>query len=373
MVFDFVSESNDADILDKPILQKKTVHPMAKAEIVKLYGEGERDFSDILAPNSDFSGLNLSGIILTRAKLINSSFKNCKLNGADFSSAEMQDTNFEGADLGGANFSDATAFNSNFRNAKINGAKFIRANISECIFDGCDKSSADFLNAITAPLFLGRKMTAADIIKEYKQGARDFSRIFAPNSDFSGQKLSGIILRKANLHYSSFGHTDLTGADLSGAELTSCAFDSTILRNANLSKANLYWSRISGATMEGANLKESNMSWCDISGTDFSGCDISKANVQWALALKSKFSNEQFFGMSPDVLLTVRFAPTDAGCSDVKRTFSGASLKPYVVVDSGARQYVRKGENITVYSEPSSAAIGAYSPKKKDLEGYRNS
>jgi len=218
MVFDsdFSDIEDGAESLGKPVSLKKNVRPMSKAEIVKLYSEGERDFSDILAPNSDFSGLNLSGIIFSRAKLINSSFKNCNLSGANFSSAEVQDTNFEGADLAGANFSDASAFNSNFRNAKINGAKFIRANISEADFSGCDKSSADFSNAISSPLFLGRKMTAQEIINEYKQGVRDFSGICAPNSDFSGQNLKGIILRKANLHYSSFGHTDLTAADLSG-------------------------------------------------------------------------------------------------------------------------------------------------------------
>ncbi len=374
MVFDFASEAEDDAELPDTHSPKKKVRPMIKAQIVKLYSEGERDFSDILAPNSDFSGLNLSGIIFSRAKLINSSFKNCNLEGADFSSAEAQDVNFENANLANANFSDACAFNSNFRNSKISGAKFIRANISEADFSGCDKRSADFSNAVTMPVFSGRKMTAQEIINEYKKGVRDFSGAVAPNSDFSGQNLSGIILRKANLHYSSFGHTDLTGADLSGAELTSCAFDHTILRNANLSKANLYWSRISGAIMEGANLKDANLGWCDISGTDFSGCDISKANVQWALALKSKFSDSQFFNLSPDVLLTIRFAPSDAGGADAKRTFSGVSLNPYVVADSGAAQYVSKSENISVYSEPSSSssAIGAYAPKKKDVGGYRN-
>jgi|GEM_PF-2036439 len=371
--FSEIDDAKDnADVLDKPISLKKKVRPMTKSEIVKLYGEGERDFSDILAPNSDFSGMNLSGIIFSRAKLVNSVFKNCNISGADFSSAELQNSNFDCADLKGANFSDAIAFNSNFRNAKINGAKFMRANISECVFDGCDKSSADFSNAISSPLFSGRKMTAAEILKEYSHGVRDFSGICAPNSDFSGQKLVGIILRKANLHYSSFGHTDLTGADLSGAELTSCAFDSTILRNANLSKANLYWSRISGAIMEAANLKEANLSWCDISGTDFSGCDLSKANVQWSLALKSKFSNDQFFGLSPDVLLTVRFAPSDAGGADTKRTFSVSSSNPYNTLKISAGEYVQKGESISVYSEPSSS-IGVYVPKKKDVGGYRNS
>ncbi len=51
---DFPEMEDDAEILDKPISLKKRVRPMTKAEIVKLYSEGERDFSDVLAPNSDF-------------------------------------------------------------------------------------------------------------------------------------------------------------------------------------------------------------------------------------------------------------------------------------------------------------------------------
>ncbi len=81
MVFssDFPEIEDDAERFDALVSLKKTIRLMTKAEIVRLYSEGERDFSDILAPNSDFSGLNLSGIILRRAKLVNTSFKNCSL------------------------------------------------------------------------------------------------------------------------------------------------------------------------------------------------------------------------------------------------------------------------------------------------------
>ncbi len=369
MPFDF---SKIAEDLDKPA-QEQRIRIMTKEEIAKRYNDGERDFSGAVSPSSDFSGLNLSGVILRRAKLGNSSFKNCDLSGADLSFAELQDTNFENTNLQNANFSDATAFNSVFKGAKIGGAKFIAANISECNFEGCDKASADFSDALMKPAFSGRKMTAAEVIREYKQGVRDFSGVSAPNSDFSGQKLSGIILRKANLHYSSFNHTDLTGADLSGADLTSCAFDNTILRNANLSKANMYWSRISGAVMEGANLKETNLSWCDISGTDFSGCDISKANVQWSLALRTKFSGEQFFALNPEILATLKLSHLNAESTEARRTASASTGSSYLAVNSGVGEYMRKGKNISVYTEIPSEIIGAYSPNgKKEAGGYRN-
>ncbi len=115
---------------DKPDFMKQAVRMMAKDDVARRYGDGERDFSGMVSPNSDFSGMNLAGIIMRRAKLGHSSFKNCNLCGADFSGAKKESS------------------------------------------------------------FKGRVMTAAEIINEYKGGRKDFSGVSVPNSDFSGCDIS---------------------------------------------------------------------------------------------------------------------------------------------------------------------------------------
>jgi uncharacterized protein YjbI with pentapeptide repeats len=354
-----------------PSTSPPQVRVMSKDEILRRYNDGERNFSGIIAPNSDFSGMNMAGIIFRRAKLAPSVFKGCNLKGADFSFAEIQDSCFDNADLRNAKFPDAILFNSSFRNAKISGASFHNAKISDCDFKGCDINSADFSGATKESAFKGAVMAAAQIIAEYKQGRRDFSGVLAPNSDFSGQNLSGIILRKANLHFCSFYHTDLTGADLSRCDLTDCAFDHTMLRNANMSGANLYWSRINGATMDGANLKEANMAWCNLSGTDFSGCDITKANMQWSLAVKTKLTDAQFFSLNPDALETMKLAHQN-NTTDVTRTVSVSPENSYIV-KQGSEKYMQIRENMQIYGAQINESTANYSPKgKKNRNGYTN-
>lgn len=371
-------------------LAKRHIRAMAKDEIIRRYKSGERDFSGIIAPNSDFSGADLRGIIFRRAKLAHSSFKNCNIRNADFSFAEAQDTGFENANAEGANFSDAILFNSNFCNARVTSAVFHNANIADCNFGGCDKKSADFSGASHNSVFGGAVMAAEKIIREYGLGRRDFSGVVAPNSDFSGQDLRGIILRKANLHFSSFNHTDLTAADLSGADLTDCAFGSTILRNANLSKANLWWSRIKKAIMENANLSDANISWCDLSETDFGACDISKANLQWSLAIKTKLSDSQFFSLSPDVLETMKFAHSDTAI-EVKRNVSVSQQNSYIVKQGSEKsshyaslvrsffifdenkKYAQGSGNVQIYGSQMNEKAAIYSPKgKKEIGRYKN-
>lgn len=122
--------------------------------------------------------------------------------------------------------------------------------------------------------------------------------------------------------------------------------------------------------MEDANLKEANLGWCNLSETDFTGCDISKANVAWSLTIKTKFSDEQFFAFSPDVMATLKLASPVIGGAG-KTASKTHSFEPYSAKKETG-EYINAGGNALFYGERGFEVASIYSPKgKKDTGGYR--
>lgn len=103
---------------------------MNAEELVKRYGQGERDFSSVVTCNSYFGWRDLSG----------SNFSNADFSGSDFSGASLQESNFSGANLKRANFR-GTDFNwANLNRADLSetnllGATFYGANLNGTCLD----------------------------------------------------------------------------------------------------------------------------------------------------------------------------------------------------------------------------------------------
>ncbi|HLE07563.1 MAG TPA: pentapeptide repeat-containing protein [archaeon] len=111
---------------------------------------GEKNFSNIVLQNVDFTGMNLSKINFSGSNLSNSNFSGSDLSEADFSSANLarcqfkgtilRETNFEKSNLEWAIFTGAIFENTNFHKANLMWAHLcksdlMRANISEAIIN----------------------------------------------------------------------------------------------------------------------------------------------------------------------------------------------------------------------------------------------
>ena len=94
-----------------------------------------------------------------------------------------------------------------------------------------------------------------------------------------------IILRDYRNGKRNFVKAELSGADLSGADLSGAN-----LRWANLRWANLRGAILSEANLSGANLSGVNLSGFDLSGFDLSGANLSEANLRGANLIDADLS-----------------------------------------------------------------------------------
>ena len=82
------------------------------------------------------------------------------------------------------------------------------------------------------------KLSARDIVAQYKEGRRDFSEIVCTSSDFTNMNLKGIVFRKANLQFCTFNGCELQNSDLVKPIWTGRASGWQILQKPNSLKQN---------------------------------------------------------------------------------------------------------------------------------------
>ena len=85
----------------------------------------------------------------------------------------------------------------------------------------------------------------------------------------SGESLSGVNLKFADLKNINLVNADLSNADLTKADLSGASLYGVNLEGANLFKANF----------EDANLKAANLKNCELLGADFTNCKLN--NIDW--------------------------------------------------------------------------------------------
>jgi len=145
-------------------------------------------------------------------------------------------------------------------------------------------------------------MTAAELLKAYEKGKRDFG----------GAYLRGAYLRGADLREADLGAADLRGADLRGADL----------RGADLG----------GADLGGADLGEADLGEADLGGADLGGADLFLADLgdQWVVQGATRSDGYQFLLTN----LTEEGVRLKAGC----RNFTIAeAIKHWTVTRGGTR------------------------------------
>ena len=104
-----------------------------------------RGSSELMLPNTDFSGEDLSHL-----SLVKGTFMNCDLCEADMRYSDFEKTRFSGSIFRGANLSNAT-----FTEAKLDGADLTGANLQKTQLYKCDLKNAN--------------MRGCDLMRKYKK------------------------------------------------------------------------------------------------------------------------------------------------------------------------------------------------------------
>lgn len=143
--------------------------------VIVEYNQGKRNFANQDYSKAAFGSATLSGIVMSRSKLIEADFCNSDLTGASFQ---------------GANLSQAKMNAANLRDAKMQRSVMIKADLG------------------------GASLIFADLREANLQSA------YMSRTDLSGANLSGANLKGAYLNQANLNGTNLCGADLKGARIS---------------------------------------------------------------------------------------------------------------------------------------------------------
>lgn len=164
-------------------------------------------------PNTDFSGVDLTGVNLSSSFLINSNFAGAILTKANLSGARLSDSlfdkavmtgvNLQGAELGGCSFQSSVDLSS----ANLSKANLTLSNFSSAVMKGSNLSRVVAIST-------------------------NFSGV-----DFSKANLTKAIMDGANLASANLSNTNLFQINAAGLNLASATLNMTNLRNAYLARA----------------------------------------------------------------------------------------------------------------------------------------
>lgn len=171
------------------------------------------DLSDAQMKAANFTGANLSHVLMDRANLIHATLNRANLSRTSLTSANLSSTQMVGADLRDAALA----------NASLTGADLAEANLSRA------NLSAARLGRVSA---LGTKLQLANLTASDWQGAdlsgADLSRANLSNADLSVTRLTNVDFRNAQMQNANLRNADLRQADLRGANLAGANFQGAI-------------------------------------------------------------------------------------------------------------------------------------------------
>lgn len=133
-------------------------------------------------------------------------------------------------------------------------------------------------------------LTSEIVIRDYRQGHRNFSQQILSELDlqglklagasFSQSKLIGVNLQKANLYRTNFYNANLAQANLSQANLQRAE-----LYRANLKNADLQGADLAGANLTSAILKDANLGGANLKGAKVNEEQLKSAKTNWRTIL----------------------------------------------------------------------------------------
>ncbi|QDZ38936.1 protein kinase [Euhalothece natronophila Z-M001] len=135
-----------------------------------------------------------------------------------------------------------------------------------------------------------RKLTAKQVVTQYKKGRRDFSQVDLYRLQLEEASLSKSIFRDANLMQTNFSKADLTEADfakgiLRRVILREARLSKAFFSEADLNKADLRKADLTLANFQGANLTEADLSGANLTNAKISEQQLKQAKTNWATIL----------------------------------------------------------------------------------------
>lgn len=247
-------------------------------------------------PDRDFTGADLSKLVLP---------------GIDLSGAFLESVDLTGADLSGANLTGAVLAHAKLVGTRFTGAKLDGANLGGATLDGADLSDAQLEGTILARATIKAtslqraRLRRVDFLEAKLEGGADFSGVTAVELLFFGVDLRGARFTGADLTKCVFAECKVGGADFSGANLTRASFVTTNADGANFRGATLDGCRfISDSSLVDADLSEASaqrslfrgvpMTRAKLPGlradtADFSECDLVEADLHRIVAKNALF------------------------------------------------------------------------------------
>lgn len=150
---------------------------------------------------------------------------------------------------------------------------------------------------------------AYEVLNNYSQGIKDFSRITLKKAPLMSvtlesvvlddSDLSNIDLSKANLSYSSLIRVNLDRANLNRAVLTKANLSKSCLTNADLQEANLEKVDFTGAILQGVNFESSHLA-----EANFARADLTKAKLPLEYPYDVYYDRQTIFDRDFDPKLT---------------------------------------------------------------------
>lgn len=230
--------------------------------------------------HGDWSGINFSGVNLSRSNFSEIDFSGANLSEADLSEtnlreAQLINTDLSFADLSKADLNEAYLTDANVRIAKLAGANLKKAHLANACFLLADLSGANLSEAY----LLGANLVRANLRKANLSSAEVIE------ANLSRANLSESSLKGANLSGTDFSKANLRKADLADKGYVYIGLKQYYF-NTNLTNSNLTGADLHGANLTGANL----------SGAEFYGANLIRANLSRIQAADAQFAFANFTG-----------------------------------------------------------------------------
>jgi len=138
----FDNTNTDNAKFDDCIEEKVEGIRMSSGQILAEYTQGRRDFTAVICPDAQLSGLNLRGIILRHAYLHYADFSSSDLTDADLSNAVLTSIAFVKTTLRNANLSGSNCYWCTFKNAYFENTNLRNSNLLWTDLSGTDLGGA---------------------------------------------------------------------------------------------------------------------------------------------------------------------------------------------------------------------------------------
>jgi uncharacterized protein YjbI with pentapeptide repeats len=121
-------------------------------------------------------------------------------------------------------------------------------------------------------------VTAKQLLRAYKEGARQFCEINLDGAVLRGANLSGASFYNASMRNVDLSATMLTHVQLKGADLTGASLEHSFLNGGDLIGATFCGANLRRAYLIGSNMASANFSGATLRSANLSGCTMSEAN-----------------------------------------------------------------------------------------------